>query len=215
MEQVTSLDDLPLRTNLQGLTPYGAPQLHVPVALNVNENTHPVPEAVARDILADLAEAIRTVNRYPDREFTALREALARYLGEGLIADNIWAGARSADLSANAAASIEPLAALLANNPEYQIYVEVFTDSRGEVPIAATKMDSGTDVNFGNVSRKLLACTKQAFTIKHICKSIVFSQHRLNHDRTHRAITRLSSWNSFSPSRVSTLLMIPVQIKTK
>ncbi|MDJ0339556.1 histidinol-phosphate transaminase [Cryobacterium sp. PH31-O1] len=97
MESVTSLDDLPLRTNLQGLTPYGAPQLHVPVALNVNENTHPIPEAVARDILAGLAEAIRSVNRYPDREFTALREALARYLGDelgansSLSADNIWA----------------------------------------------------------------------------------------------------------------------------
>jgi histidinol-phosphate aminotransferase len=91
MERVTSLEDLPLRTNLQGLTPYGAPQLHVPVALNVNENTHPIPQAVARDILAGLAEAIRSVNRYPDREFTALREALARYLGEGLVAENIWA----------------------------------------------------------------------------------------------------------------------------
>ncbi len=33
----------------------------------------------------------------------------------------------------------------------------LLTDNRGEVPIAATKMDSGTDVNFGNVSRKLLA----------------------------------------------------------
>jgi len=91
MESVTSLEDLPLRTNLQGLKPYGAPQLHVPVALNVNENTHPIPEAVARDIVAGLAEAIRSVNRYPDREFTALREALAHYLGEGLTADNIWA----------------------------------------------------------------------------------------------------------------------------
>ncbi|WP_104127231.1 histidinol-phosphate transaminase [Cryobacterium sp. Y57] len=91
MERVTSLEDLPLRTNLQGLTPYGAPQLHVPVALNVNENTHPIPDAVAQDILASLAEAIHSVNRYPDREFTALREALALYLGAGLTADNIWA----------------------------------------------------------------------------------------------------------------------------
>ena len=91
MERVTSLEDLPLRTNLQGLTPYGAPQLHVPVALNVNENTHPIPDAVARDILASLAEAIHSVNRYPDREFTALREALVLYLGAGLTADNIWA----------------------------------------------------------------------------------------------------------------------------
>ncbi|WP_411827296.1 malate dehydrogenase (quinone) [Luteolibacter sp. AS25] len=32
----------------------------------------------------------------------------------------------------------------------------LLTDGRGDVPIAATKMDAGTDVNFGNVSRKLL-----------------------------------------------------------
>jgi malate dehydrogenase (quinone) len=32
----------------------------------------------------------------------------------------------------------------------------LLTEGRGEVPIAATKMDSGTDVNFGEISRKLL-----------------------------------------------------------
>ncbi|WP_370261534.1 histidinol-phosphate transaminase [Cryobacterium sp. TMT4-10] len=88
---MTSLNDLPLRDNLRGLTPYGAPQLHVPVALNVNENTHGIPAAVADDIAAALAVAIRTVNRYPDREFTELRDSLARYLGHGLTRNNIWA----------------------------------------------------------------------------------------------------------------------------
>ncbi len=33
----------------------------------------------------------------------------------------------------------------------------LLTEKRGDVPIAATKMDSGTDVNFGVVSRKLIA----------------------------------------------------------
>lgn len=32
----------------------------------------------------------------------------------------------------------------------------LLTEGRGEIPIAATRMDSGTDVNFGNISRKLL-----------------------------------------------------------
>ncbi|TFD69885.1 histidinol-phosphate transaminase [Cryobacterium sp. Hz16] len=123
MEPVTSLEDLPLRANLQGLTPYGAPQLHVPVALNVNENTHPVPEAVARDILADLAEAIRTVNRYPDREFTALREALARYLGEGLIADNIWAANGSNEVLQQVLQAFGgPGRSLLGFAPTYSMY---------------------------------------------------------------------------------------------
>ncbi len=85
------LDDLPLRDDLRGLTPYGAPQAPLPVALNVNENTHPVPEDVADDILDSVARALREVNRYPDREFTTLREGFAEYLGHGLDARQIWA----------------------------------------------------------------------------------------------------------------------------
>ena len=88
---MTSLDDLPIRDDLRGRTPYGAPQKSVPVALNVNENTHPIPEDVAHDIVARVATAILSLNRYPDREFTQLRRALADYLGHGLDADRIWA----------------------------------------------------------------------------------------------------------------------------
>ena len=88
---MTSLDDLPIRDDLRGRTPYGAPQTSVPVALNVNENTHPIPEDVAHDIVARVAAAILSLNRYPDREFTQLRRALAAYLGHGLDADRIWA----------------------------------------------------------------------------------------------------------------------------
>lgn len=86
-----TLDDLPLRDDLRGKTPYGAPQAPLPIALNVNENTHPVPEEVADDILDSIALALREVNRYPDREFTALREAFAGYLGHDLSAEHIWA----------------------------------------------------------------------------------------------------------------------------
>jgi histidinol-phosphate aminotransferase len=88
---VTSLADLPIRDNLRGLTPYGAPQKHVRIQLNVNENTHPIPDHVAKSIADSLAAAIRTVNRYPDREFTELRESLASYLGTRLRSENIWA----------------------------------------------------------------------------------------------------------------------------
>lgn len=65
----------------------------VPVryALNVNENTHPIPETVARDIVEALAHAVLSVNRYPDREFTALRESLAGYLGHDITAEQVWA----------------------------------------------------------------------------------------------------------------------------
>ncbi|WP_353816710.1 histidinol-phosphate transaminase [Agromyces sp. SYSU T00266] len=88
---MTSLDDLPIRDDLRGKSPYGAPQKHVPVALNVNENTHPIPEDVAHDIVARVAAAIIGLNRYPDREFTELRTALARYLGHDLRPEQLWA----------------------------------------------------------------------------------------------------------------------------
>jgi histidinol-phosphate aminotransferase len=88
---VASLADLPIRDNLRGLTPYGAPQKQVRYALNVNENTHAIPEAVAHDVVTSLAKALLGINRYPDREFTTLRESLARYVGHGAMPDHIWA----------------------------------------------------------------------------------------------------------------------------
>ncbi|HEX6249333.1 MAG TPA: histidinol-phosphate transaminase [Nocardioidaceae bacterium] len=82
---------LPLREELRGIAPYGAPQLDVPVALNVNENPYPPSEAVVADVAEAVAEATRTLNRYPDREFTELRAALAHYLGHGITSDQVWA----------------------------------------------------------------------------------------------------------------------------
>jgi histidinol-phosphate aminotransferase len=71
---------LPLRSELRGLEPYGAPQLDVPVLLNVNENPYPPSEAVVVEIAAAAGRAARGLNRYPDRDFAALREDLAAYL---------------------------------------------------------------------------------------------------------------------------------------
>jgi len=88
---MASLENLPLRENLRGRMPYGAPQLEVPVALNVNENTHPLSEGVLTDIVSRVASALLRINRYPDREFYSLREALAKYLGNELQIENIWA----------------------------------------------------------------------------------------------------------------------------
>ena len=90
-----SLSDL-LRPDLQGQTPYGAPQLEVSVALNTNENSYAVPPNVAEAIVAAVAGVARGLNRYPDREFVRLREGLAAYLtraaGVAVEADDVWAG---------------------------------------------------------------------------------------------------------------------------
>ncbi len=85
------LQDLPIRQDLKGLEPYGAPQLDVPVQLNVNENTFGIPEAVALAIVERVARATLSLNRYPDREFLELRAGLAGFLGAGLTEEQVWA----------------------------------------------------------------------------------------------------------------------------
>ena len=82
---------LPIRPDLVGRTPYGAPQLDVAVRLNTNENSHPLPEALLDDIASAVRSAAGTLNRYPDREANALRADLAAYLGHGLRPDQVWA----------------------------------------------------------------------------------------------------------------------------
>ncbi|HET7356249.1 MAG TPA: histidinol-phosphate transaminase [Nocardioidaceae bacterium] len=81
----------PLREELRGIEPYGAPQLDVPVALNVNENPHPPSETVVAAVADAVARVTRTLNRYPDRELVALRRALADYLGHGVTPGQVWA----------------------------------------------------------------------------------------------------------------------------
>ncbi|MFC7258347.1 histidinol-phosphate transaminase [Streptomyces lutosisoli] len=94
-EQVTGIDDLPVRDELRGKSPYGAPQLDVPVRLNTNENPYPLPEPLVERIAERVREAARDLNRYPDRDAVELRTELAKYLTKtgnhrvGL--ENVWA----------------------------------------------------------------------------------------------------------------------------
>ncbi|MFJ9794359.1 histidinol-phosphate transaminase [Streptomyces sp. NPDC101145] len=74
------IDDLPIRDELRGKSPYGAPQLDVPVRLNTNENPYPLPEPLVERIAERVREAARHLNRYPDRDAVELRTELARYL---------------------------------------------------------------------------------------------------------------------------------------
>ncbi len=83
--------NLPLRDDLRGLTPYGAPQLDVAVRLNTNENPYPPSSALVADIAAAVAHAAAGLNRYPDREAIAVRADLAAYLGHDLMVEQVWA----------------------------------------------------------------------------------------------------------------------------
>jgi outer membrane protein OmpA-like peptidoglycan-associated protein len=90
------------------------------------------------------AEEARKANeqRAEQQRSTAadLKQTLAHYgtvkeTARGLVLvlpESYWADARRSDLSAAAAAKLEPLAALLANNPDYQIVIESYTDNRGD-----------------------------------------------------------------------------------
>lgn len=87
---MTGIESL-IRHELRGLTPYGAPQLDVPVRLNTNENPWPPPAPLLAELASELPLAAASLNRYPDREARELRAALAAYLGGGLMTENLWA----------------------------------------------------------------------------------------------------------------------------
>jgi histidinol-phosphate aminotransferase len=87
---VSEISEL-LREELRGRTAYGAPQLDVPVRLNTNENSYPLPEAVVETMAKAIGAELAGLNRYPDREAVALRTELAAYLGHGLSAAQVWA----------------------------------------------------------------------------------------------------------------------------
>ncbi len=90
-----TLADLPLRDDLVGKSPYGAPQLDVPVRINTNENPYPPSDALVADLATSVASVAAELNRYPDRDAVALREQLADYLsrstGVSLSVENVWA----------------------------------------------------------------------------------------------------------------------------
>jgi len=84
-------EEPPLREDLRGHTPYGAPQLDVAVRLNTNENPYQLPEVVADAVLKALHDLLLDLNRYPDRDALALREDLAAHLGHDLSSASVWA----------------------------------------------------------------------------------------------------------------------------
>jgi histidinol-phosphate aminotransferase len=82
---------LPVRPDLAGRAAYGAPQLDVPVRLNTNENPYPPSPGLVRAVATAAENAAGSLNRYPDRDASALRADLASHLGRGLTARQVWA----------------------------------------------------------------------------------------------------------------------------
>jgi histidinol-phosphate aminotransferase len=124
----------PLREELRGLAPYGAPQLDVPVQLNVNENPYPPSQRVVDDIAASVAAVAGSLNRYPDREFTELRTALASYLqgdgGHEVTPGHIWAANGSNEVMLHLLqAFCGPGRTAVSFAPTYSMYPEYARDT--------------------------------------------------------------------------------------
>jgi histidinol-phosphate aminotransferase len=77
------------------MSPYGAPQVPAQASLNTNENPYSPSPALQKAITDAVAKVAADLNRYPDRDATALRTKLATYINElsgtKFSADNIWA----------------------------------------------------------------------------------------------------------------------------
>jgi histidinol-phosphate aminotransferase len=145
-----TLDELPLRDELRGESPYGAPQLDVPVRLNVNENPYPPSEAVVAEIAAAVADVARGLNRYPDRDAVALRADLASYLTAdgaiGLGVDNLWAGNGSNEVMQQVLLAFAgPGRTALSFAPTYSMYPEYARDTHTAWVAAGRTEDFGID----------------------------------------------------------------------
>jgi histidinol-phosphate aminotransferase len=116
---------LPLRDELRGLSPYGAPMVDVPVRLNVNENPYPPSEAMVAYAASAVGDVLRGLNRYPDRDARALRRDLAAYLGHGLDESRVWAANGSNEVMLQLLQAFGgPGRTVLSFAPTYSMYPE-------------------------------------------------------------------------------------------
>ncbi len=142
-----------MRPELVGEHPYGAPQLDVPVRLNVNENPYPPSEQVITEIASTVAQAARELNRYPDREAWKLRGDLARYLGHGLTAEQVWAANGSNEVITQLLQAFGgPGRTLLSFTPTYSMYPEYARNTHTRYVTQDRRPDFRIDVDLAGVA---------------------------------------------------------------
>ena len=147
-----TLDDLPLRENLRGKSPYGAPQLSVPVRLNTNENPHPPTQALVEDVAASVRDAASELHRYPDRDAVALRADLAAYLsaqtGVPTATENIWAANGSNEILQQLLQAFGgPGRSAIGFTPSYSMHPIISDGTQTSWLEAARAEDFGLDVD--------------------------------------------------------------------
>ena len=154
----------PLREELWGIEPYGAPQLDVPVCLNVNENPYPPSAGTVADIAAAVSEVAGSLNRYPDREFGELRKSLAEYLnsedtaagrGHGIEPDRVWAANGSNEVMLQLLQAFGgPGRTAVSFAPTYSMYPEYARDAMTTWVAGRRREDFSFDLDH---ARELLA----------------------------------------------------------
>ena len=144
---------LPIRPELRGLSPYGAPQEEVPARLNVNENPYAPPSAVVDAIASAVRKAAEGLNRYPDRDFLALRVDLAHYLGveshvDFLEPHNIWAANGSNEVMLHLHQAFGgPGRTTLSFAPTYSMYPEYARDTLTDYVTLPRRDDFRIDID--------------------------------------------------------------------
>ena len=140
----------PLREELRGLTPYGAPQIDVPVRLNTNENPFAPSVQLAESIGSAVTNAVRELNRYPDRDALGLRADLAAYVGResGVSIEpmEVWPANGSNEVMAHIFSAYGGHGrCALAFTPTYSMYGQYARDSHTELVTVPRSEDFTVD----------------------------------------------------------------------
>lgn len=142
---------LPIRDELRGLHPYGAPQLDVPVRLNTNENPFQPPQDFVEDVATTAQAVAHTLNRYPDREALDLRADLASYISQesdtpGIDASMVWVANGSNEVMTQVLQAFGgPGRTALTFSPTYSMYQEYARGTFTEFVSAPRKADFTLD----------------------------------------------------------------------
>ena len=113
-----------------GIEPYGAPQLDVPGPAQRQREPLPALGRRGRRHRARRRRGARSLNRYPDREFTELREASRPTSGHGVTPDQVWAANGSNEVMLQLLQAFGgPGRLALSFAPTYSMYPEYARDT--------------------------------------------------------------------------------------
>ncbi len=160
----------PVREELRGLEPYGAPQLSLadaPVQLNVHENPYPPAVELAGSLAKAIGTAAASLHRYPDRELADLRAALASYLngegGSGITPEMVWAANGSNEVMQQLLQAFGgPGRLALSFAPTYSMYPEYARNTLTEWETGHREADFSLDLD---AARELVAARRPALTL--------------------------------------------------